>query len=146
MNIIVLQNSLAQAEALAQIEPQQNAEVETLRGALAQAEKELLASLTVADVLQAYRGRAGCGCGCRGNYYTPPENRAEAETDARRPLDEKEVSATSVKNILTWIRSADKVEVGRDLAYISVENDARAWRVYLTAAALQRFGAAQQAT
>lgn len=145
MNIITLQKSLAQVVALAQVEPQQNTEVETLRSALAQAEKELLASLTVADVLQAYRGKTGCGCGCRGTYYTPPENRAEAEANIHYVLDEEQVSATKVKNILTWIRSADKAEVGRDLAYISVENDARAWRIYLTTAALRRFGAAPQA-
>lgn len=42
---------------------------DSLEEARACAKTERIATLTPADMVRAYSGRRGCGCGCRGSYH-----------------------------------------------------------------------------
>lgn len=114
---------------------------------------EIVKSLTVADILQAYSGKPGCACGCNGSYRVTPESRKEADESRGYPHDDSDVNASQVKRVLNYITLAaasdpfeadiDRVDrqtvcwnVADDLQYVTATvRPTRVYTVYLTKAA-----------
>jgi len=109
---------------------------------------DIVQSLTVADIRQAYSGRPGCACGCRGKYSCTP--------DSPEAKDGDKVNVKSVTRILREVQRAACVDtyienlnrsdgrgwnVADDLQYITAQvSPTRVYTVYLMSAARRSRG------
>ena len=109
---------------------------------------EIVQSLTVADIRQAYSGRPGCACGCRGKYSCTP--------DSPEAKDGDKVNARTVTMILRKVQAAAAVDpyivdlnraddmgwnVADDLQYIMAQvSPTRVYTVYLMSVARRERG------
>jgi hypothetical protein len=89
----------------------------------------IVISLTATDIKQAYSGRPGCACGCKGRYY-------ETKTGMSRVL--REVQAAVLEHpYFDDLNQHDRAEVGwnvaDDLQYVTCTvSPKRVYTVYLT--------------
>jgi|SRR5579864_9718701 len=119
---------------------------------------EIVQSLTVADIMQAYSGKPGCACGCNGKYHVA-EHAVEAQTKSNGYAPSPEdVSNKQVLRILRQVQAAaldstyvedlnkhDRAEVcwnvADDLQYITATvSPRRVYTVYLMSAARRSRG------
>jgi len=110
--------------------------------------EEIVQSLTVADIRQAYSGRPGCACGCRGKYScTPdsPEAKGGDKVNARTVtmVLRKVQAAAAVDPYMVDLDRADDMgwSVADDLQYITAQvSPTRVYTVYLMSAARRERG------
>lgn len=96
-----------------------------------------VSTLTPAHVISAYEGRKGCMCGCRGDYFVTPENRALAEEDRGYTYEDTDVSLPQVTRILATVQCGKgKLEVtptGDGVSCVTLEKGRQVWAVYVRA-------------
>jgi len=111
---------------------------------------EIVQSLTVADIKQAYSGKPGCACGCNGNYYCTPESPCAKDGD--------KVNVRMVTKVLRMVQAAaaddpyvedlnmhDRAEVcwnvADDLQYVTATvTPKRVYTIYLMSDTRKRLG------
>jgi hypothetical protein len=117
---------------------------------------KIIESLTIADVLQAYSGKPGCACGCRGNYRITESSRKEADDSRGYPHGDGDVNLRQVSKVLNQVRWAARhnpyfedlnrapaihVNAADDLQYVTAQmSERRVYTVYLTKAARRSRG------
>ena len=86
---------------------------------------------TIDNIISVYSGKPGCMCGCNGNYRYHPEMVEEAGKRRGYAVDEDEVSARSIKTIITKIKNAGAlVDEGNEGKYIFAETATRVYTAY----------------
>lgn len=113
---------------------------------------EIVQSLTLADIENAYSGKPGCACGCNGKYYCTVASQDEVAASHGYRYDEDQVSDKSCLRILRQVQAAalehpyeadidrrDRAEVcwnvADDLQYVTATvRPTRVYTVYLRTA------------
>lgn len=106
-------------------------------------------SLRSSDVMQAYSGRPGCMCGCKGKYFVHSAHRALAAEDCGYAVDDEDVQDGQVTRILRLIQAEHandekSVEVAEDGQYVHWSNGKRVYCVYLAERAQKNVEAARE--
>jgi hypothetical protein len=110
---------------------------------------EIVQSLTVADIENAYSGKPGCACGCNGKYYCTVASKDEVTASHGYAYDDDQVNDKQVLRILRQVQAAaatdpfepdiDRVDratvcwnVADDLQYVTATvRPTRVYTVYL---------------
>lgn len=86
---------------------------------------------TINNIISVYSGKPGCMCGCNGNHRYHPEMIAEAGKRRGYAIGEDEVSARSIKVVITKILNAGvHTDEGNEGKYIFAEAGNRVYTAY----------------
>lgn len=64
---------------------------------------QLLATITTDAILEAYSGKVGCMCGCKGRYFVNPIHKAAC--DARRGYEQPASKIGAITRCLNTLRT-----------------------------------------
>lgn len=86
---------------------------------------------TIDNVISVYSGAKGCMCGCLGNHRYNPAFVEEAAKRRGYSVDEDEVSARSIKTVITKLKKAGpQTDEGNEKEYLFAEAGNRVYVVY----------------
>ena len=106
-----------------------------MAGNLTMEEREMLLTLTPADVMSVYSGKAGhCCCGCSGKHRYSSQHRAAGSKHRGYTVDDDEVNDVQVRKVLGVVqKNVDAADYGKNL--FTVELNERVYIAYLLRAA-----------
>lgn len=90
-----------------------------------------ITDIGVADVVQAYRGKPGCMCGCKGNYYCNPRHldKLSEALGYQAKSEDKDTEEKIIARILNKMKKhADDVDMSKTHAYLEVGS--RCYAIY----------------
>jgi hypothetical protein len=100
--------------------------------------RNLVQTLTPADVLCVYEGKPGCACGCRGKYHVSPEARAEAEARRGYAYEDNQVDTRRVLGVLRGVQAAAAMSESFAHSWFTATANKKVITVYLTKVAAAR--------
>ena len=100
---------------------------------------KLIDTLKQKDVTHAYRGKPGCACGCRGNYYYRKSYAERAGEERGYPVNPDEISDATVNRIYDRVMDCwetgsvledNYIESNDTVKFVSVEVGTRVYTLY----------------
>jgi len=90
-----------------------------------------ITDITASDVVQAYRGKPGCMCGCNGNFFYNPRHLDKLSKALGYEInkDDEDIDEKTLTRILNKMKKhADDVEMNNSHAYLEVGS--RCYAIY----------------